>query len=315
MGRFLTAFCATLVLGGALARANNPFQPAAHIEGEQFKLPWDGPGAATLNPALLAGTRVFDARTAFYFAIAGKSGSDFYQASARVFAGLSAGVAASLQTGIILEESDIIFEKSTYTPMIAYRLDSLAGSGFTLDLGAALPRHAWVTFGTVKSSAYSLDLGARLLWPNLGRAGRFRTALGVRNLFAGDIGLPPDFRVGYGGLRPNYDLSVLWSGLAGYVDLYSEFNLHEQPEKKVVDFDEGVPFVKSLGMELHPISMLGVKVERTWLETWTAGLDLSIPIRKVFVIGAELDLSHDLFFTAHDQGRGFMWSLALNAGM
>ncbi|MDB5049096.1 MAG: hypothetical protein JWO30_2167 [Fibrobacteres bacterium] len=320
------ALCA-LALSGAYAQTLSitPFQPAAPIDVQQFDLPWDGPGAAVFNPSQLTGIRHVDARVALYQTVSGKLGTMFYQGGARIYRGLFSGLAYfsngmtydhydPIAANTVFDRSRFVFEESILTPMLAYGLDSLAGSGYSLSLGAALPRHAFNAFDATRSTAMALDLGARLEWPSLGLVGRFRTGLAARNLFAQGIRLPSDFGAKYKGLRPNYDFSVLWSSIAGRLDLYSEYNLHQQPDRSEGPFDDNVPFVKSLGMEVRPIPMLGLKLERTWLKTWTAGAVLRAPIRKA-MIGAEADLSHDGWFTSQDEGRGFMWSLALNAGM
>lgn len=290
----------------------SPFQPARQIDEEQFNLPWDGAGAAVFNPALLTETRRVDVRAAFFHTASGKSGTDFYQGAVRIYRDLSAGL-AWFSNSAAVDGSNALYVESILTPMLAYGLDSLAGSGYSLSLGAAVPRHAFDAFGAVKSHTYSLNLGAHLTWPSLGMAGRFHTGLGVRNLFSQGIQLPEDFGAKYNGLRPNYDLSVLWGSIFGCVDLYQEYNLHVHPDRSVAPFDDHVPFVKSLGAEYRPIPALGVRVERTWLKTWTAGLVLQVPV-KAAVIGAEADFSHEKIFAAQDEGRGFLWSLALNAG-
>ena len=295
------------------ARAqSSPFQPARQIDLEQFNLPWDGAGAAVFNPALLAETHRLDVRAAFFNTASGKSGTDFYQGAARIYRGLSVGL-AYFSNASAVDGSNALYVESILTPMLAYGLDGLAGSGYSLGLGAAVPRHAFDAFGAVKSHTYSLNLGVHLTWPDLGLAGRFHTGFGVRNLFSQGIRLPEDFGAKYDGLRPNYDLSVLWDSIFRCVDLYSEYNLHARPDRSTGSFDDNVPFVKSLGAEYRPIPMLGVKVERTWLKTWTAGLVLQVPV-KAAVIGAEADFSHEKVFAAQDEGRGFLWSLALNAG-
>jgi hypothetical protein len=75
--------------------------------------------------------------------------------------------------------------------------------------------------------------------------------------------------------------------------------------------------IKSMGVEYRPRPYAGLKIERTWLKRWTAGLigRGTVPIGKGVEVGMEVDVAHDKFLSPKDEGRGWLWSLALNAGM
>jgi hypothetical protein len=139
---------------------------------------------------------------------------------------------------------------------------------------------------------------------------------------ADEVNLPDDNPAlkhgGYDAFLPNYDFSFLLKSALGCVDLYSEFNLHQDQ-----DASEGppidVPFVKALGLEYRPIPFLGLKLERTWSRRWTAGLvadvPVAIPVLDGIELGAEANVSHDKFLTEKDEGRGFISSLALSVSL
>ncbi len=38
-------------------RCESPYKPNGRIDAQQFMLPWDGPGAAVFNPAMIADTK------------------------------------------------------------------------------------------------------------------------------------------------------------------------------------------------------------------------------------------------------------------
>jgi hypothetical protein len=310
-------FTAAVLLLLQEPRCQLPYIANGRIASSQFMLPWDGPGAATFNPALLSETRRYDARLAFHQSVSGKSEVDFYQGAARIYGGLFAGL-AYFSNGSAIDGSNAVYETYILTPMIAYCLDSIAGSGYSFAAGIALPKHGFLAFGAVETPASALDMGLSLLWPSMGRAGSLQTGLIVRNLFAGQVTLPDDnpesIQSRYDALRVNYDASILLSGVAGLIDLYAEMNLEEPLDPREGPVRDGIPFFKSLGAAIRPIPMVGFKIERTWLQQWTTGADFRYPVNDFLVLGAEMNLAHDAFLSGRDEGRGYLWSLALSVG-
>ncbi|MDB5105283.1 MAG: hypothetical protein JWP91_2972 [Fibrobacteres bacterium] len=279
-------------------------------------LPWDGPGAAVFNPAMAAETDRVDFRAATFGSVSGKSGWDFYQATAGIYGGLFAGI-AYLSTESAVDGSNALYETSILTPMVAFALDSLAGSGYSLDIGLAIPRHEFNAFNVVTSSSSALDFGAHIAFPSFGKSGVLHAGLTVRNLAAGKAGLPsdPGMDDGFRALLPNYDFSLFWGSLLDRVDLYGEMNLHEHQDASEGPDREDISILKSMGLEVRPIPMLGLKVERTWIKTWLAGVILRVPVKDILSLGAEMNVSHDKFFSEADEGRGWLWSAALDIGL
>jgi hypothetical protein len=298
-----------------------PYRPEGRIVLQQFILPWDGPGAAVFNPALLAETRHADARFGIMQSTSGKAGSDIMQASVMSPWGISAGFAVfTKESGI--DGSNAVYETSIRHLMLAYGHRDFLGSGYDLGVGMARVSHVFNAFGVIKSTSNAYDLGVHGATPLGGLAGNLHAGLTIRNLVSDPVQLPIDNPArpenGYYALRPNVDASLLLKSVMGCVDFYAEFNMREDQ-----DASEGppleIPFVKSLGLEYRPFAFAGVKLERTWNRLWTAGLvvraPLEIPILDGVELGAEANVSHDRFLSPKDEGRGFLGALALNVSL
>jgi hypothetical protein len=299
-------------------RGQSAHKPNRMLDQAQFMLPWDGPGAAFFNPSHLAETDRFDIHASLFGSVSGKAGSHLMHGSARVLGNLFSGI-AYISDEEAIDGTNAVYELSTLTPMIAYGLDSIAGSGYSAGFGFSVPIHGFSAFGVESSSSPALDLGAHMVWPSMGIWGGIHIGITVRNLASGSVSLPDDnpaMRDGeYDVLLPNYDASFLLSNLAGRIDIFSELNLLIVEDLSVGSYRDDISHLKSFGAEVRPNPKVGLKIERTWRKSWIGGFTFRIPIKGLAVVGAEMNMSHDRFLTERDQGRGYLWSLALNAGM
>jgi hypothetical protein len=294
--------------------AQSPYSSQSALGGLQFELPWDGPGAAIYNPAALAETKRFDARAAFYGTASGKAGTRFLQGATRVYGGLYAGL-ADFRNSSSIDGSNALYQVSADVPMIAYGWSGDTSSGFGADVGASLPIRRFDAFGAVKSTVVSGDIGLHLSWPAFpDHLGRIHSGLAAQNVFSGKVKLTDD-NGNYEAQRASYLITTFWNALGGMVDLYSDTKLQTLDDSGREGPSNGsAELFSSWGAEIRPIPMVGVKVERTWLKYWTAGLVLRIPIPGGVNLGVEADMSHDML-GPQDEGRGLLWSLALNVGM
>jgi hypothetical protein len=157
--------------------------------------------------------------------------------------------------------------------------------------------------------------------PALWKLGRVHSGVTLRNFAAEGVKLPadnPSLTVnGYKALLVNVDAFFLLKSAFDCLDAYLEFNFHQDPDASEGPRRDGPSVIKSLGAEYRPVPHVGLKIERTWLKRWTAGLigRGTVPIGEGVEVGMEADVSHDKFLSPRDEGRGWLWSLALNAGM
>ncbi|MDB5049197.1 MAG: hypothetical protein JWO30_2268 [Fibrobacteres bacterium] len=306
--------CALSLLALSSAEAQlsvRPYRQEADIESRQFQLPWDGPAAAAFNPSLIAETRRFDISTSMFSAVSGKGATRVQTGAVRVYHGLYAG-AGWFENGSTIDGSTALYTESILTPMLAYGWHGIAGSGYSLDFGAAYEVLDMNAFGAVSSTVTALDLGLHLLWPSLpNKLGRFHSGLALYNLDNSGVRLPDD---NGGKYYPGWygETSVLWSGLGDCVDLFSSMAFYGSWDRSEGPEPDRY-YWKSAGVEVRPIPMVGLKLEHTWLGYWTAGTVLRFVVKEVH-FGGELDLSHDKL-SAQDEGRGYVWAFALNAGM
>lgn len=319
----LSALCFSLPfsLMTAPSFAQSPYRPERIIDFMQYILPWEGAGAAVFNPALTAETEHADARIGYMSSVSGKGPHDHFQASVMSPWKVAVGFAVFSNSSTI-DGANVFHEESIRHFMIAWGDTNVLGTGFGLGAGLAKVTHVMNAFQVVKSEASAYDVGIHFATPEMGRTGSFHAGFTMRNLAADEVRLPTDNPGLIGGryeaFLPNYDLSLLLKSLLGCLDLYSEFNLHQDH-----DASEGppidIPFVKSLGLEYRPIPLLGLKVERTWTQRWTAGLVVRVPVAvPVFDgirLGAEANISHDKFLTEKDEGRGYIQSIQLSIAL
>jgi hypothetical protein len=299
----------------------SPYKPEGRIDVLQYILPWEGPGAAVFNPALAAETRHADAHYGYHSSVSGKGFHDFLQGTVMSPWKVAAGFALfSNSSGI--DGGNAVYEESILHFMIAWGDTNVLGRGFGLGAGLARVTHEMNAFGVVRTELIAYDVGINGVTPALGPAGTLHAGFTIRNLAADKVHLPADnpdlIRSRYDAFLPNYDVSFLLKSVLGCLDLYSEFNFHQDH-----DASEGppidIPFVKSLGLEYRPIPFLGLKVERTWTQRWTAGLVARVPVPvPVFDgvrLGAEANISHDKILTEKDEGRGLIHSLQLSIAL
>jgi hypothetical protein len=298
--------------------AESPFRPESTIDFMQYILPWEGPGAAVFNPALTAQTGHVDARMGYVSSVSGKGPHDHLQASMMSPWNVAVGIAVFSNPSTV-DGGNAVYEESIRHLMIAWGDTNVLGTGFGLGAGLANVTRVLNAFRVVESKASAYDVGIHIATPEMGRAGSLHTGLTIRNLAADGVRMPDDnpglMKDEYDAYLPNYDVSFLLKSVLGCVDIYSEFNLHQDQ-----DPSEGppidIPFVKSLGLEYRPIPMLGLKVERTWMQRWTAGLvarvPVAVPVFEGILLGVEANMSHDKFLTEKDEGRGFIQSIQLS---
>lgn len=302
-------------------RALSPYRPEGRIDFQQFILPWEGPGAAVFNPALAAETKHADARYGYLKSASGKLNPDVVQATVMSPWGVAAGFAL-YSHGTAIDGYNTVYEESVRHFMIAWGRSDVMGTGYEVGVGLARVTHVVNAFGAVRSDPNAYDAGIHVGTPALGPAGALHVGFTVRNLLADEVRLPDDnpnlISGSYDAFLPNYDISLMLKSILGCADVYAEFNIRQDQ-----DPDEGppmdIPFVKSLGLEYRPIPILGLKVERTWAQRWTAGLvvraPLAVPVFDGIELGAEANFSHDKILTETDEGRGFIHSLLLNVSI
>jgi hypothetical protein len=302
------------------ARSESPFNPEGRIDAEQFILPWDGPGAAVFNPALITETKRVDGRFAIRMASPETDGEILYQGSGNSPWGIAVGF-NRFENGSAIDRSNIVFEEAISTMMIAWGVQGFRETGFDAGVGLAYVRHDYNLFAAMRSKAHAWDFGIHAATPGLGRAGRLHTGLTLRNLAAEKVKLPDDnpeaLSEGYDVLLYNFDASFLLKSALDCLDVFLEFNFHQDHDASEGPPRDGPSLIKSMGAEYRPVPHVGLKIERTWLKRWTAGLAGygRIPVGNGVEVGAEVNVSHDKFLSPKDEGRGYLWSVAMNAGM
>jgi hypothetical protein len=272
--------------------------------------PWDGPGAAIYNPAFITETRRAYAGASRYQSVSGKGGLTLGQAAAAVPGGLKLGL-AWFENGNAIDGSNAIYLESILAPMLGWGTDALAGKDFRLGFAIAVPVREVNAFNAVKSTNLGLDAGVNLVFPDMGgKLGRIHLALGAHNLLAERVELPADnpglAGTRYEAFKPAYSTSTLWSGLAGILDLH----LDQKFQTGWGSEGEGAELLTAYGAELRPIPFFGVKLERTWLEYWTAGAHGYIPIEE-FELEIGFDVTHDKL-SKRDEGRGMLWAFGMS---
>ena len=144
IGRFALSITVVIHFRYLEPRCQFAYNPNKTIDISQFMPPWNGPGAAIFNPALLFEADRFDARLAFHESVSGKIGTDFYQGAVRVYGGLFAGI-AYFSNGAATDGSNAVYERYIRTPMIAYGRDSISGSGYCLGAEMNLAHDAFLS--------------------------------------------------------------------------------------------------------------------------------------------------------------------------
>jgi hypothetical protein len=316
--RILAALISVLATHGF---GQSPFRSEGTSDALQIILPWEGPGAAVFNPALAAETRHADARFGYMSTASGKWVHSFVQGTVMSPWKVAAGFAFFSKSSVI-DGNNAVYEESLRHFVIAWGDSNVLGTGLGLGAGLSRVTHVMNAFGAVESEANAYDAGIHAATPVMGRAGSLQAGLTFRNLAADEVALPSDnpglVSSAYPAFLPNYDISFLLKSVFGCVDLYSEFNLHQDQDKSEGP-SRDIPFVKSLGLEFRPIPFLGAKVERTWTKRWTAGLvarvPLAVPVFDGILLSAEANISHDKILTEKDEGRGFINSVQLGVAL
>lgn len=320
--RILHAVSALLLLQGMVHQAwsESPYNPEGRIDAEQFILPWDGPGAAVFNPAWITETKRVDGRFALSSTVSGKDGKTVYQGSGNTPWGIAVGF-NQLKNNSDIDGSNAVYEEATRTMMLAWGGRDIGGTGIDGGAGFAYVRHDFNAFGAVRTFVHAWDFGIQASAPARWMPGRLHSGLTLRNYAAEKVRLPEDnpglIDKGYKALLINVDAFFLVKSAFDVLDAYLEFNFHQDSDASEGPARDGPSLIKSMGLEYRPFPYAGVKIERTWLERWSAGLvgHVTIPVGEGIEFGAEANLSHDRFLSPKDEGRGYLWSLALNAGM
>ncbi|MDB5049095.1 MAG: hypothetical protein JWO30_2166, partial [Fibrobacteres bacterium] len=241
------------------ARAFNYSQYLSNLE---FQLPWDGPGAAVFNPAMLGEANQADLRTGFYTALSGKGYQPYSQLAAKLFGGLYAGIGYYKNTSPI-DGSSAVYEQDDLHPMLAYGLKDIKGSGYGLSFGAAFPMRGYNAFGAVNSTVTGFDLGLHFITPSDFFYGGFHVGLAFLDLLSGGVKLPEDKGGDFQAQPANGDFSLLWSTPGGLINLFGDLNMHGEADlAEGPDPKRGIRTVffrteiKTYGIELRPIPYL-----------------------------------------------------------
>lgn len=301
----------------APSAAQLAFMPNLPLAALQVPAPWDGPGAAIYNPAFITETRRMYAGASYFQTVSGKAGLTLIQGAAALPAGLKMGLTWFHNRKAIAGSNAVIME-SILAPMAGWGTDKLGGSDFHLGFAFAIPIRRMNAFNAVKSTSSGLDAGINLIFPEFGgRMGRLHLALGSQNLLAGKVELPEDnpslAEFKYEPFKPAYSASTLWSGLAGILELHLDQKLQTDTYVDGGSLGYGntlggaAELLTSYGAEVRPIPYFGMKLERTWLEYWTAGAHGYIPIEG-FDLEITFDVTHDKL-SKRDEGRGMLWAM------
>lgn len=300
--------------------AETPFKANGNLATLQILAPWDGPGAAIFNPAFLSETSRFHAGAGRFQSVTGKAGIALLQVAAAIPGGLVLG-ASWFDNKTLIDGSNAVYLEYQATPSIAWGMGDPAAAGFHLGFGAAVPIRGMNAFNAVTSTNTGLDIGTNLIFPKMGdRFGRIHLAVAAQNLMGGFVKLPEDnpslIQSEYEAYKLAFEVSALWSGMAGMLDLSLDQKLQTgagggKEGPGYGNFGDGsLDLLTAYGFEFRPIRYFGVKLERTWLEYWTAGARGFIPIGG-FDLGLEFALTHDKL-SKRDEGRGLLWALGLN---
>jgi hypothetical protein len=320
--KIILAVGAVLLAGQAMAQPILSYNAGSSTALWDFELPWSGPGAALFNPARLTESRYGSALFSRYQTASGKFPVNLIQGGANAPLGFAAGFAYSWN-GSRIDNSVAYFQEATTFPMLAWRLPMLV-SGWRLDVGAGLPIYYFNAFNAVRSSDFSLDLGALGTLQTPSSSGRLQFGLAAHDLLPVRFNLPEpaeNFRARY----PRFDFSSEWTSPRETWDLFLVMGLEETPPESL-----GGPkrdnFSKGYGVEFRPLPCLGLKWEVT-----RYGLSQPVGLRLHLkpLIGQEIDFEGNVYHAKflhpplpdswvgekRDEGLGYIVSFSLGAAI
>lgn len=313
-GRFPAPMLAWFCLLFSHGWAQSAFNPHSHLGGLQFRLPWDGPGSALFNPSRLAEAKRGDAWIAHSRYTAEGDAKPFFQGAAKIH-GLALGLSAMGETRITYGRNAVI-QTGSLVPMAAYAWEDIAGSGYSLGLGASLPMRTFDAFNVIETRLTSWDVGLELRLPPFpGLSESIHSGIAVQNLGSAEVEMPIDMGETFDAQPLSVTASVFLNSLAGFADLYADMKFLSRNDGGREGPDGGNDFVASWGAEARPIPLLGLKVERTWLREWSAGIVLRKNVAGTVDLGLEFNLAQDAFADPGDRGPGNLWALTLNVGV
>jgi hypothetical protein len=135
------------------AWSQGPYNAKGRIDAEQFLLPWDGPGAAVFNPALITGTRRVDGRFALRIVSPETDGERIYQGSGNTPWGISVGF-NRFENGTAIDRTNVVFEEAINTLMIAWGAHGIREAGFDAGAGLAYVSHDYNLFAAVNTQVH-----------------------------------------------------------------------------------------------------------------------------------------------------------------
>jgi hypothetical protein len=298
--------------------AESPFKPKSLIGIEEFILPWDGPGAAIFNPALITEIERVNFRVGSFATVSSKNRQNHIQIAGR--AAQFYGGFAIYNQGSMMDGSRAVYLEEKLTPMLGFKSKFFLGTPLTLGLGVAMPFQFYNAFDAIKSTQTSLDLGAYLTLQPIQNLGQLHTGVALQNLFSSGVEFPD----GHGKIYPypwNLDVSFFWRDIFEMIDLFALFHAFE--DEGINDYLEkkrsiGPSFFKiwykAYGLEFRPLKFVGLKIERTYNEYWTFGVTAKTLQTFAIPIQGEFCFSHDRWLTPQDEGRGFIYSGSLGIG-
>lgn len=306
-----------LVPGVRQAEAQISYPVDGEITRLQTILPWQGPGAALLNPAFLGETGKAYGLFGYLSSITAKSGYKTYQLAGAMPMGLAAGFAGIVNTKSI-DNSTVLFQENAYVPMLAYGWPPARDATNRFSIGAAMPVFVYNAFDAVKSTTTSLDIG--LLWsgnpaPDLGR---FRIGLAVTRIIRPEVELP-DGRGTYSPMGET-NLSLALTSAGDLCEIQASWFAKKVEKNEGPGGNEEPVGLGSWGLMLSPVEWVALKVERPrWGgSSATYGIELRPAPISEGQPSLEFNLGHDkgihpnwprwLWGEVQDEGRGFFFS-------
>jgi len=315
---------AAIIMASLPGHAQAPIRFRTPGTDLDFQLPWEGPGSAAENPAALVDSQKAYVHYSRNATTSNGLAEAYLQGSIEIFPGADLGI-GYFENSTAIDGSKSVYMISTTIPMAGYRIFSGA-NGFSLSAGVATPIYRFSAFGVVKSTTWSLDIGAHATTPVHPYLGRLKFGVAMKTLRSPRIGLPDDLS-DYSAHVWNDDFSMLWCSPGRMFWYFGNLSLYEDGESSGNPYSNNGAVkigVRNFGVEVRPLPWVGCKWERTWENMASLGLTFRIPMIAGLNIESEIswsnprtmyDYSPNVFLHGYqDEGRGSIWAFSLAVG-
>jgi hypothetical protein len=301
------------------------------ISAAQVALPSQGPAAARINPAELAGVRLASIAYGYSGSVSGKSGFDFLQLAAGTSGLVDWPIGFAVGFGYMdratASGSSFSYEESEYAPGIAVSYPADPRSSWRIAAGLTLSIGEYSVFDTFHSFANGISAGTA--FSAEGRAGRFGLGLAYHDLNSPEVRLPDQ---GFYKIRGWREYSLDWSSSGRLLRMRAGLFDEEDMDRAEGPNWEGGFGLNGWELELRPLSWFALKAERTFLSSMSNLGVVFYPPPEILVCETrlELNLGHSgrggsslpspfrqilLLDQERDDGLGWHVGLSLSAGI